>query len=313
MGARPQVQLTIPRAALEAVYDECDRYDHDETGGRLLGTFASGRKGQLSVEVTGIIEPGPNARRTPTSFFQDGEYQEKLFRSLEDKYPEIEHLGNWHTHHVNGYPTLSGGDRQTYHRIVNHHLHNSDYFYALLVTARNADGSSRERYHTKHFIFRRGVDGDYEIPSSAVSVVDKPIVWPASDSRSTGVTSERKVPSAGPTEQRARDNAFLQEFQPSFRPFRSKTGDTVYWRGQLGLINEASVEVVIAELEEDEDGERYGAAIKGDQFDSGPLAAGLPKRRFRSAIEACLTLESELNREIYRACEAELRATRKGR
>ena len=42
----------------------------------------------------------------------------------------IEHLGNWHTHHVNGYPNLSGGDVATYRRIVNHELHNLDFFYA---------------------------------------------------------------------------------------------------------------------------------------------------------------------------------------
>ena len=82
----------------------------------------------------GVIEPGPEARRTRTSFFQDGDYQTEVFRRLEEQDPAIEHLGYWHTHHVNGYPRLSGGDVATYRRIVNHELQNLDFFYALLVT-----------------------------------------------------------------------------------------------------------------------------------------------------------------------------------
>jgi hypothetical protein len=30
------INLVIPRSALEVVFDECDRYDADETGGRVL-------------------------------------------------------------------------------------------------------------------------------------------------------------------------------------------------------------------------------------------------------------------------------------
>ena len=59
------------------------------------------------IQAKGVIEPGPNARRTRTSFFQDGDHQTEVFRRIEAEDPSIEHLGNWHTHHVNGYPTLS--------------------------------------------------------------------------------------------------------------------------------------------------------------------------------------------------------------
>lgn len=307
--ATPTIEVTIARAALEAIYDECDRYDHDETGGRLLGTFEAGRRGKLSVEVTGIIEPGPNARRTPTSFFQDGEYQEKVFRDLEDRHPEIEHLGNWHTHHVNGYPTLSGGDRQTYHRIVNHALHNSDFFYALLVTARNTGGKGGERYQTKHFIFRRGRAGDHEVPASAVHIVDRQILWPTSATPPQKRSGTAPSP-ARPFDQRARDNEFFRDFQPGFRPFRSKTTGNVYWRGQLALIDESSIEIVIAELDEEDQPGRYGALFKGEIAKASRLGQALPNMRFASAIEACLTIESELNREIYRGCYSELQALR---
>lgn len=100
------VRLSMPRAALMAIFDECDRYDHDETGGRVIGTFQE-EGGKLALFVTGVIESGPRAQRTAVSFFQDGEHQEGVFREIELNHPEIEHLGNWHTHHVNGLSTLT--------------------------------------------------------------------------------------------------------------------------------------------------------------------------------------------------------------
>ena len=129
------VRIEITGRALQSVFEECDRYDSDETGGRMVGHFTLERN-TLVVRARGVIEPGPRAKRTRTSFFQDGEYQTEVFRRIEAEDPTIEHLGNWHTHHVNGYPKLSGGDVATYRRIVNHKLHNLDFFYALLVTAR---------------------------------------------------------------------------------------------------------------------------------------------------------------------------------
>src|SRR6185437_8788099 len=116
---KPAFTISIARGALESVFDECDRYNVDETGGRLLGTYRH-KHGRYELEVTGVLEPGPNAQRSPTYFLQDGDYQEKQFRAIEAIHPEIEHLGNWHTHHVNGLQTLSGGDKTTYFKTVNH-------------------------------------------------------------------------------------------------------------------------------------------------------------------------------------------------
>ena len=127
-----KVRLSIPKAALIEVFDECDGFDQDETGGRVIGTFDEHR-GKLAIHVAGIIEAGPQARRSAVSFFQDGEYQERVFRKIEDQHREIEHLGNWHTHHVNGLQHLSDGDIETYFRTVNHRNHNAPFFYALLV------------------------------------------------------------------------------------------------------------------------------------------------------------------------------------
>src|SRR6266700_6154480 len=116
---KPTISISVARGVMESVFDECDRYDADETGGRLLGIYRL-NKGHLDIKVNGILEPGPNAQRTPTFFLQDGDHQERLFRAIEAAHPDVEHLGNWHTHHVNGLQTLSGGDKATYTRIVNH-------------------------------------------------------------------------------------------------------------------------------------------------------------------------------------------------
>ena len=166
------IHLEIPGEALETVFEECDRYDHDETGGRVVGHFSEDR-GTLVVRAAGVIEPGPNAKRTPTSFFQDGDYQTEVFRRLEAKDPSIEHLGNWHTHHVNGYPRLSPGDVATYRRIVNHHLHNLDFFYALLVTKRNKGRTGLGRYSVRHYVLFRGEDDVHEVRSADVRVTDR--------------------------------------------------------------------------------------------------------------------------------------------
>src|SRR5438309_1389187 len=93
-------RIIMPKAALAAIFDECDRFDHDETGGRIIGSVRQAGDDVVLV-VQGVIDAGPRAKRSAVSFFQDGEYQEKIFRQVESSHPEIEHLGNWHTHHVN--------------------------------------------------------------------------------------------------------------------------------------------------------------------------------------------------------------------
>jgi hypothetical protein len=118
------ISLVIPRSALEAVFDECDRYDANETGGRILGTYEEHRN-DLTIAVNGIIEPGPGARRTATFFKQDGAWQEQVFREVEEREPSIEHLGNWHTHHGNGVRLLWGGDIEPSRCCVAHLKHGS--------------------------------------------------------------------------------------------------------------------------------------------------------------------------------------------
>ena len=172
LGAVRSVRVEIAERALESVFEECDRYDSDETGGRMLGHFAL-EGNTLVVRAHGVIEPGPNAKRTRTSFFQDGDYQTEVFRRIEAQDPTIEHLGNWHTHHVNGHPSLSGGDIATYRRIVNHKLHNLDFFYALLVTARLEGQSGLGRYAVRHYVLFRGDNDVYEVDPKDVRITGR--------------------------------------------------------------------------------------------------------------------------------------------
>ena len=233
--------LEISKAALELIFDDCDKFDADETGGRLLGTYQ--RKGdQYKVCVTGLLPAGPNAERTATFFLQDGNYQEKLFRAIEESHPEVEHLGNWHTHHVNGLQTLSGGDLQLYTKIVNHKQHNTDFFYALLVT-RKTPGRG-ERYEVKHFFFCRGSADIYEVPHNDVHVTNTPLLSPT-----PGPVSPRELdPTAGsPNPERAKDLAFFQEFYPDIKPMLSKTTGFPYWKGSIPLIDGSLTSVVAIE------------------------------------------------------------------
>jgi hypothetical protein len=161
--------VSIPRPILEGIFRECDRYESEETGGRLLG-FYTGQRPNLHIQVQALIGAGPNARRSQVSFFQDGEYQERIFRAVEKKHPRIEHLGNWHTHHVNNLRNLSHGDCDTYTRCVNSANHNTAFFYSLLVTHRLPIFEGLQRYGVRHFVFFRGVQGYVELPSSAIDL-----------------------------------------------------------------------------------------------------------------------------------------------
>lgn len=176
-NAYKEVRVVMHEPVLQAIFDECDLHDYAETGGRLVGTYRTEPESHIELTVSGMIEPGPEAKRTPTSFFQDGKHQERVFRHLELELPELEHLGNWHSHHVNGYPTLSEGDKVTYHRIVNHPKHNTDFFYAILVVKKNPR-RCRSRYSVKHFVLFRNQSGETELSPSQVQIVSRPIIWP---------------------------------------------------------------------------------------------------------------------------------------
>ena len=299
----PAVRVEIADEVIESVFEECDRYDHEETGGRVIGHSAVDR-GTLVIRANGLIEAGPMARRTRTSFFQDGNYQTDVFRRIEAEDPSIEHLGNWHTHHMNGYPTLSTGDKETYRRIVNHELHNIDFFYALLVTNRKEGRSGLNRYAVRHYVLFRGDDAVHEIDRTDVKVTDQPRIWPTEQRATDNARREDGAEDDGThvaVAVRARDQVVLGILFPSLEPRLSRTG-TFFWKGQLPLIDGSAREIRIAEIE-DSGGLLYYPVVS-------PVSdhvAELCETSFASAAHAARALELRMNGEIFEAA-----TTRKG-
>jgi hypothetical protein len=292
-----KIRLYLPEAALTTVFDECDGFDQDETGGRVIGTFEE-RRGKLAIHVTGIIEAGPQARRSAVSFFQDGAYQEQVFRKIEDHHREIEHLGNWHTHHVNGLQHLSGGDIETYYKTVNHPNHHAPFFYALLVTAKHRSSDPLDRYAVKHYIFRRGDERIYELHGEQVEIVNTPLIWPEPMAHHQNKRENRmkEEPRANPD--RAYDSDILREFYHGIRPFSSaKLG--VYWRGPLELLDGSSVEVVVVE-DSATANPTYSVTLRSIPPALKSIADELANVEFPSARTALITAERSCNRELYR-------------
>ena len=297
-----QVKISICKDALEAIFDECDRNSVDETGGRIVGYYRQ-RDNKLNIEARGLISPGPNARRSPTSFFQDGEYQEAIFRKMEAEHPEIEHLGNWHTHHVNGLNTLSSGDINTYKRVVNNEKHNTDFFYALLVVAKNRTFYNRERYSVKHFLLKRGESLVYEIPGSQVKITKERGIF-IDEVKAIDETAEKEFVSTSlipgePTinQIRARDKEFISEMYPELRPFFSKQTKSLYWRGKINLIDNSSVEIFV--LESINEGKpSYSITLAASSRHLFQCHRLYLKRNFDSAWKAIYLFERDLNQEM---------------
>lgn len=294
---KSHISVTIARAALESIFDECDRHKVDETGGKLIGIYR-GKGPNIEITVSGVIGPGPNAQRSNTSLFQDGDYQEQVFRRVEKKYPDVEHLGSWHTHHVNGYPTLSGGDVTTYRNIVNHHNHNTDFFYALLVVRKN--GGRGPRYAIKHFLLRRGDEAVFEIPSSEVRIVDMGLLTDeGGEVAGREVTPSSHASRRGHANpERAKDQEFFAEFYPELRSLFSERLGAPYWKGPITLIDGSSIDVVAVESS-DSNTPEYSIVTAGDKETCADTLAGYKGRKFGAARHAIFQLEKDLNRAIY--------------
>jgi len=290
------VSVIIPKDALAEIFDECDRFEHDETGGRVIGTFCEDG-GALTLKISGIIEPGPLAWRSPVEFHQDGEHQERVFRKIEREHPEVEHLGNWHTHHMNGLTHLSSGDIATYKRTVAHPNQNTPFFYALLVVAKLDQDNPLRRYSLKHYILRRGDSRVFEIPEDFVEIVDAPLVWPKGKPTSASAHPPAEEEKDNARLELAHDHKYISAFYPGVRPLASKKLG-VYWRGPVELIDGSHVEVVL--VEHPEAGQpAYSVALRGASPELAAVAAKLQADEFGTARAALVALERSCNRAIW--------------
>ena len=296
-GRIEAVSVSIPCRALESIFADCDRYNYDETGGRIVGVFDRAKGGDLTIRVQGVIEAGPRARRTSSSFFQDGHYQAEVFRQLESSNPDIEHLGNWHTHHVNGCRTLSPGDIETYKRIVNHSKHNLDFFYALLVVTRLPRERGLSRYRIRHYILFRGDDNVYELEANNVRITQDQVVHPIGEDERVGEKGRDNGESV-----RAKDDLIIPAIYPSLKPYWSKRASTLYWKGSLELADGSSVEVKVPEMmgKSEHDLSHYHILVKNIPEACASEFEEFGTQKFRSATEALRALEKEMNRVLYR-------------
>jgi len=306
------IRLELPRAAIEAIFDECDRYNVDETGGRILGTYKNAGR-QLGISVSGVIEPGPAAQRTQTYFKQDGEYQEKIFRKVEDLVPDIEHLGNWHTHHVNGLRHLSGGDIETYRRTVEHANHNTDFFYALLVIEKKPGQTGLQRYVFKNYVMRRGDENVYEVPASNVTLVDSPLVWPASETHSRiqqAARSSEAYARASKKETRPElidDQEVIAQFFPKVKMLQSKELG-IYWRGKIVLADGSETEVVV--LRDTAEPFECSVTLREPTEALEPVVKTLGKATFPSGRTALIATERVCNAQLVSAFSGKKRRGR---
>ena len=292
------VRVEIAGEVLESVFDECDRYDLEETGGRVIGHFAIKHE-ILVIQAIGVIEPGPKTRRTSTSLFQDGEYQTEVFRLIEAECPSIEHLGNWHTHHMNGYPTLSRGDKATYRRIVNHKRHNLDFFYALLVTHRNDGLSGLDRYAVRHYVIFRGDNTVHEIEKTDVEVTNQPKIWPVEQHASDNSQIADRLEGDGTqglAAVRARDQLVLGVLFPSLEPRLSARTRTFFWKGEMSLIDGSAINIRIAEIKDDGVLCYYPVVAQTCEH-----VAELRETAYPSAAHAARALELRMNEKILEA------------
>jgi hypothetical protein len=302
------VHIRMPKAALMAIFDECDQFNDHETGGRILGTYRE-RGPQVHLDVRALIDSGPRAQRSAVSFFQDGDYQEHVFRQIEARHPEIEHLGNWHTHHMNGLQHLSSGDLGTYQRIVNHANHNTAFFYALLVTTKHHSfRNPLDRYAIKHYLFRRNDPNAYEIPESHVEIVDAPLLLPSAEAVAS-LPAKHAAPSADPRHELASDQSFISEFFGRIRPFQSvKLG--LYWRGAMKLSNEEDVEAVVMQ-DATKGVPRYTVALRNTPADLKAVVEELARAEFASARAALMNAERNCNRALYDSAQGRPKRKRK--
>jgi hypothetical protein len=306
------IRLIIPARALEVVFDECDRYAVDETGGRILGVYEPSASG-LTISVTGIIEPGPSAQRTGTYLKQDGAYQEQVFRQVEAREPTVEHLGNWHTHHVNGLRHLSGGDVDTYRRIVGHQNHNTDFFYALLVVEKHRRATGLDRYAFKHYVLRRGDPAVYEIAPDKVTITDASLMWPLEAARAPGPSASRQggggygayeaasveADAEATRQSRVYDRDLISQFYPKVKAFQAeKLG--LYWRGAITLVDGSEVEAVVLE-DAATPAATYKITLRNAPEALAKAAAGLGERSFPSSRAALVTAERACNAELFGA------------
>jgi hypothetical protein len=177
-------------------------------------------------------------------------------------------------------------------------MHNTDFFYALLVVKKNARGNPR--YDIKHFFFRRNDDTVYEIPHSQVKIVDAPVLSSGDDTAGAPETVDPMRGHGPPNLERAKDQELFTEFYPDLKAQLSKSAGAPYWKGKIELVDGSRV--LIVAMENCTDGKpSYSIAASDENPALANVAVQYKSQHFRSARHAVMQLEKDLNQAIYKS------------
>jgi len=138
-------EIRIRTSLIPEIFKNLNPSSLVEEGGILIGFLeknetssdSEGERWKVSQSrliVADQILSGPAARKTAGSLHSDLDFQASVFRKIESKEMNIQHLGSWHSHHCNGYQVLSNGDLESYSDMVNSPRHAHKYYFAILVT-----------------------------------------------------------------------------------------------------------------------------------------------------------------------------------
>lgn len=203
--------LRVQDKIFDRTKEESLQFPNVENGGRLIGyIYTEGNNRVVDIRTT--IKAGPNARRTATSFFQDGEYQFHQLKKIRAMDPGICYLGSWHNHLCNGYPKLSSGDIETYRKIVNRPDYPEQYFAAILLVPDNMGGIVHKVY-----LFEKGKDEFIEFQQGEYEVY----------------TLTRNKSFANLQNMRTVDNCIIKGLFPKLNPFLRNS--SIVWKGTLKI------------------------------------------------------------------------------
>ncbi len=128
------IKIILPTEVVKKIYELYEDYPSVENGGRIIGIYDNIENGIPKViRVYTIIPPGPRAKRTPVSLFQDGEWQDWIFRKLELIEPNLHYVGSFHHHCSNRLSHLSSGDIEGYQYLLKKYKPKSKVFLAVLM------------------------------------------------------------------------------------------------------------------------------------------------------------------------------------
>lgn len=108
----------VKRSVFEAMLSEAERCQPYETGGCLLGYWATPSK---EIVITDLVGPGPNAKHSKRRFQPDHGWQTSKIATIyrESRYL-FTYLGDWHSHPRRPKSSLSWQDRRTLRKIASY-------------------------------------------------------------------------------------------------------------------------------------------------------------------------------------------------